>query len=124
MVEQKDKEIEALKAAADQKEIDFKAKDEAIATLTKERDDANSQLSTLNSQLSEKDEEIQKLQKQVENLKGEVKELAEKEAPMVDAGAGIPAGNGTGEVYEAKKASRVSRDNMSYEHVREAMAKK
>jgi hypothetical protein len=43
---------------------------------------------------------------------------------MVNAGAGIPAGNGTGEAPKVKNASRVSRDNMSYEHVREAMAKK
>lgn len=119
MIADKDKEIADLKALAEQKEIDFKAKKEAIEVLTKERDDANSQLSTLNSQLSEKGEEIQKLQKKVEALKAEVKELSEKPDPMVNGDAGVPADNGTGEAPK-QKTSRVQR-GMSYHQIREAM---
>lgn len=118
MVEQKDKEINDLKAAADQKEIDFKAKDETIASLTKERDDAN-------ASIKEKDEEIDKLKKQVEDLKAEVKELSEKPAPMINAGAGIPAGNGTGEApkYEGAVKSEIKPD-MSVDEIRKRLREK
>lgn len=118
MVEKKDKEIADLKAAADQKEIDFKAKDETIATLTKERDDANASIKA-------KDEQIEKLTKQVEDLKAEVKELSENPTPMVNAGAGIPAGNGTGEApkYEGAVKSEINAD-MSVDEIRKRLREK
>ena len=59
---------------------------------------------------------IEKLHKQVKELQGEVKELSEKPAPMVDAGAGIPQDNGTGEA--PKKQERITSD-MSYEEIQE-----
>ena len=107
---------------------------ETLATLNgiaEERDQANSQLSTLNSQLDEQGKAltaaeakiaehvatIEKLNKQVKELQSEVKELSEKPAPMVDAGAGIPQDNGTGEAPKQKK--RITR-NMSYEEIRAA----
>ena len=119
-IAEKDKEIAQLK--------------ETLATLNgiaEERDQANSQLSTLNSQLDEQGKAltaaeakiaehvatIEKLNKQVKELQGEVKELSEKPAPMVDAGAGIPQDNGTGEAPKQKK--RITR-NMSYEEIRAA----
>jgi hypothetical protein len=37
---------------------------------------------------------------------------------MVDAGAGIPAGNGTGEAPKVHE-KRITRQNMTYEHCRE-----
>jgi len=118
MIADKDKEIAELKAAAEEKETDFKAKEVAIETLTKERDDANSQLSTLNSQLSEKDATIETLTKQVADLQAEVKELAGKPGSMTNEQAGIPAGNGIGDAPKVHQ-KRITRENMTYEHCRE-----
>lgn len=128
---------QALVAQRDQQIAQLK---ETLATLNgiaEERDQANSQLSTLNYQLDEqgktiaehaatiaaKDAKIaehvatiEKLNKQVKELQSEVKELSEKPAPMVDAGAGIPQDNGTGE--GPKKQERITSD-MSYEEIQE-----
>lgn len=65
--------------------------------------------------------ENEKLQKQVADLQAEVKELSEKPAPMVDASAGVPEGNATGEAPKAPRQSRVKR-GMSYKEIRAAMA--
>ena len=110
MVEKKDKEISELKAT-------LEVQKNNIAQLQADKEKAEIDFKA-------KDDKIAGMQKQIDDLKAEVKELSENPTPMVNAGAGIPAGNGTGDAPKVKNASRVSRDNMSYEHVREAMAKK
>lgn len=61
---------------------------------------------------------IEALTKQVADLKAEVKELSGKPAPMLDAAAGAPAGNGTGEAPQVGYKKRITRENMTYEHCR------
>ena len=126
--------LESAQALVAQRDQEIAQLKETLATLNgiaEERDQANSQLSTLNSQLDEQGKAltaaeakiaehvatIEKLNKQVKELQSEVKELSEKPAPMVDAGAGIPQDNGTGEAPKQKK--RITR-NMSYEEIRAA----
>ena len=126
--------LESAQALVAQRDQEIAQLKETLATLNgiaEERDQANSQLSTLNSQLDEQGKAltaaeakiaehvatIEKLNKQVKELQSEVKELSEKPAPMVDAGAGIPQDNGTGEAPKQKK--RITRD-MSYEEIRAA----
>lgn len=119
MIADKDKEIAELKADVDAKTtaIDSaKADIESLNGIIAERDKTIEEKGTT---IAAKDEEIKKLQAQVDSLKAEVKELSEKPAPMVDAGAGIPAGNGTGEAPK-QKVSRIKR-GMSYQQIREAM---
>ena len=126
MIEQKDKEIaenaktiknltEQLDAAKAELETAKGGITEKNATI-----EANVKIIEENAKvIAEKQAEIDKLTKQVADLKAEVKELSEKETPMVDAGAGIPAGNGTGEAPK-QKGSRIKR-GMSYKQIREAM---
>lgn len=102
-VAERDKTIEALTAEVNDK---VKAIAEHVATITAK-----------DAKIAEHTATIEKLQKQVKELQGEVKELSEKPAPMVDAGAGIPQDNGTGEAPKQKK--RITR-NMSYEEIRAA----
>jgi len=125
--------LESAQALVAQRDQEIAQLKETLATLNgiaEERDQANSQLSTLNSQLDEQGKAltaaeakiaehvatIEKLNKQVKELQSEVKELSEKPAPMVDAGAGIPQDNGTGEA--PKKQERITSD-MSYEEIQE-----
>ena len=70
--------------------------------------------------LTEKDASIEALQKKVADLQAEVKELSEKPAPMANAGAGVPAGNGTGEAPKANQHQRV-KAGMTYEEIRKAV---
>lgn len=70
--------------------------------------------------LTEKDASIEALQKKVADLQAEVKELSEKPAPMTNAGAGVPAGNGTGEAPKANQHQRV-KAGMTYEEIRKAV---
>lgn len=118
MIAEKDKEIAELKADVDAKvtalnsaKADIETKDGIIA----EKDKAIDESSKI---IAGKQAEIDKLTKQVADLKAEVKELIEKETPMVDAGAGIPAGNGTGEAPKVHE-KRITRQNMTYKHCRE-----
>ena len=67
--------------------------------------------------LTEKDASIEALQKKVADLQAEVKELSEKPAPMANAGAGVPAGNGTGEAPKVNQHQRV-KAGMTYEEIR------
>jgi uncharacterized coiled-coil protein SlyX len=113
MIADKDKEIAELKADVDAKvtalnsaKADIETKDGMIA----EKDKAIDESAKI---IAGKQAEIDKLTKQVADLKAEVKELSEKPAPMVDADAGIPAGNGTGEAPKVKQ-SKFHR-GMSYE---------
>ena len=121
----KDKEIESLKEACEgqknnigqlQADVDAARKglDEANATI-EAKDKAIDESAKI---IAEKQAEIDKLTQQVADLKAEVKELSEKEAPMIDAGAGVPAGNGTGEAPKVHQ-KRITRENMTYEHCRQ-----
>ena len=67
--------------------------------------------------LTEKDASIEALQKKVADLQAEVKELSEKPAPMTNADAGVPAGNGTGEAPKVNQHQRV-KAGMTYEEIR------
>ena len=125
MIADKDKEIESLKEACEgqknnigqlQADVDAARKglDEANATI-EAKDKAIDESAKI---IAEKQAEIDKLTQQVTDLKAEVKELSEKEAPMIDAGAGVPAGNGTGEAPKVHQ-KRITRENMTYEHCRQ-----
>ncbi len=93
-----------------------------IESLAEQLDAARAELETAKGGIAEKDAEIGKLQKQVADLKAEVKELSGKPAPMVDAQAGVPDGNGTGEAPQPKQ-SRFRR-GMNYKEYRQAAAGK
>ena len=75
-------------------------------------------MEALRKESSDKDSVIEKLQKQVADLRAEVKELADKPAPMTDAGSGVPADNGMGEAPKVQNQPRF-RSGMSYEEIRE-----
>lgn len=111
MIADKDKEIEGLKAEIAEKAGIIDKSDKEIA----------SQAETIEENakaIAEKDALIEKLQKQVADLKAEVKDLSENPDPMVKEGAGVPAGNGTGEAPKVRE-KRITRQNMTYEHCRE-----
>ena len=119
MIADKDKEIAELKADVDAKAVAIDSAKTDIESLNGIIAEKDKNIEENAKAIAKKDEEIQKLQAQVDSLKAEVKELSEKPAPMVDAGAGIPAGNGTGDAPQ-QKGSRIKR-GMSYEQIREAM---
>ena len=120
-----DEELKEAKAT-----IEENAK--TIENLTEQLDAAKAELETAKGGISEKNATIEanvkaiaelkeandKLTKQVADLKAEVKELSEKPAPMVDAAAGVPAGNGTGEAPKLHE-KKITRENMTYEHCRQ-----
>lgn len=91
-------------------------RDKTIETLNAEKEN-------LNSQLSEKATAIEALQKKVASLQAEVKELSEKPTPMVDAQAGVPADNGTGEAPKENPHQRI-KPGMTYEEIRATQRKK
>jgi protease-4 len=98
-------ELETAKGGITEKDAAIEAKDKTIEENAKA--------------IAEKQAEIDKLTKQVADLKAEVKELSEKETPMVDAAAGVPSGNGTGEApkFEGAVKSEISADD-SIEDIR------
>ena len=132
-IAEKDKEIAQLKETLatlngiaeerDQANATLAERDKTIETLTAEKDEQGKTIAEHVATITAKDAKIaehvatiEKLHKQVKELQGEVKELSEKPAPMVDAGAGIPQDNGTGEA--PKKQERITSD-MSYEEIQE-----
>ena len=133
MIAEKDKEIAQLKETLatlngiaeerDQANATIAERDKTIETLTAEKDEQGKTIAEHVATITAKDAKIaehvatiEKLNKQVKELQSEVKELSEKPAPMVDAGAGIPQDNGTGEA--PKKQERITSD-MSYEEIQE-----
>ena len=125
MIADKDKEIAELKADKDTLNGLIAKNEETIEEMrgfVSERDKAIEEKDkTIDDSakiIAEKQAEIDKLAKQVADLKAEVKELSEKPAPMVDASAGVPAGNGTGDAPKVN-SKRITRENMTYEHCRE-----
>lgn len=132
-IAEKDKEIAQLKETLatlngiaeerEQANATLAERDKTIETLTAEKDEQGKTIAEHVATITAKDAKIaehvatiEKLHKQVKELQGEVKELSEKPAPMVDAGAGIPQDNGTGEA--PKKQERITSD-MSYEEIQE-----
>lgn len=132
-IAEKDKEIAQLKETLatlngiaeerDQANATLAERDKTIETLTAEVDEKGKTIAEHAATITAKDAKIaehtatiEKLNKQVKELQSEVKELSEKPAPMVDAGAGIPQDNGTGE--GPKKQERITSD-MSYEEIQE-----
>ena len=119
MIADKDKEIAELKADVDAKAVAIDSAKTDIESLNGIIAEKDKNIEENAKAIAKKDEEIQKLQAQVDSLKAEVKELSEDPAPMVDGGAGIPAGNGTGDAPQ-QKGGRIKR-GMSYKQIREAM---
>lgn len=132
-IAEKDAEIAQLKETLatlngiaeerDQANATLAERDKAIETLTAEKDEQGKTIAEHVATIAAKDAKIaeyvatiEKLNKQVKELQSEVKELSEKPAPMVDAGAGTPQDNGTGE--GPKKQERITSD-MSYEEIQE-----
>lgn len=126
-IAEKDKEIAQLKETLaalngidEERDAAIQERNDISASLEKAGLDYAEQgkaLTAAEAKIAEHVATIEKLQKQVKELQSEVKELSEKPAPMVDAGAGIPQDNGTGEAPKQKK--RITRD-MSYEEIRAA----
>ena len=113
-IAERDKTIAELKEQVSGMEISLKDRAEELGvafTRIEEKDKA----------IADALAENEKLQKQVAYLQAEVKELSEKPAPMVDASAGVPEGNATGEAPKAPRQSRIKR-GMSYKEIRAAMA--
>lgn len=125
-IAEKDQEITQLKETLatlngiaeerDQANATVAERDKTIETLTAEKDEQGKTITEKDAKIAEHVATIEKLQKQVKELQGEIKELSEKPAPMVDAGAGIPQDNGTGEA--PKKQERITSD-MSYEEIQQ-----
>lgn len=132
-IAEKDKEIAQLKETLatlngiaeerDQANATLVERDKTIETLTAEKDEQGKTIAEHAATIAAKDAKIaehtatiEKLNKQVKELQSEVKELSEKPAPMVDAGAGIPQDNGTGE--GPKKQERITSE-MTYEEIQE-----
>lgn len=65
------KQVDDLKAAADQKEIDFKAGETKIAELTTELDGAKASLTTAQNTIAERDQQISDLNAQIEELQND-----------------------------------------------------
>lgn len=125
-IAEKDKEIAQLKETlatlngiAEERDTAIQERNDISASLEKAGLDYAEQgkaLTAAEAKIAEHVATIEKLNKQVKELQSEVKELSEKPAPMVDAGAGIPQDNGTGE--GPKKQERITSD-MSYEEIQE-----
>ena len=126
LVAQRDLEIAQLKETlatlngiAEERDAAIQERNDISASLEKAGLDYAEQgkaLTAAEAKIAEHVATIEKLNKQVKELQSEVKELSEKPAPMVDAGAGIPQDNGTGE--GPKKQERITSD-MSYEEIQE-----
>jgi len=134
MIAEKDKEIAELKESLATLNGIAEERDEAQANVAEaqknfneaqaviaERDKTIAEhvatIAAKDAALTEKDASIEALQKKVADLQAEVKELSEKPAPMTNAGAGVPAGNGTGEAPKANQHQRV-KAGMTYEEIR------
>lgn len=120
IAQERDQTAEELAAALtgiDEKETAIAAKDEAIAERDKTIAEHVATIAAKDAALTEKDASIEALQKKVADLQAEVKELSEKPAPMTNADAGVPAGNGTGEAPKVNQHQRV-KAGMTYEEIR------
>ena len=141
MIAEKDKEIATLKESlatlngiAQERDKAMAIIDEAQANVAEAQKDFNeaqaviaerdktiaehvATIAAKDAALTEKDASIEALQKKVADLQAEVKELSEKPAPMTNADAGVPAGNGTGEAPKVNQHQRI-KAGMTYKEIR------
>jgi len=139
-IAEKDKEIAQLKETLatlngiaeerDQANATLAERDKTIETLTVEKDEQGKTIAEHVATITAKDAKIaehvatiEKLQKQVKELQSEVKEFSEKPAPMVDAGAGIPQDNGTGEAPQYNGIKSVVKPGMTPKEIAAALRK-
>jgi len=141
MIAEKDKEIATLKESlatlngiAQERDAAVQERNDVSASLEKAGQDYAEQgkaladaeakiaehvatIAAKDAAIAAKDANIEALQKKVADLQAEVKELSEKPAPMTNADAGVPAGNGTGEAPKVNQHQRV-KAGMTYEEIR------
>ena len=121
-VEAAQEEIDRIADTLHSAESLVEERDKRIAELQADKDVLADQNRRSEETIKEMRSTIEKLQKQVADLKAEVKELAGKPAPMIDAAAGVPADNGTGDTPKVNEHLRIQR-GMSYEEIRETVKK-
>lgn len=110
MLEKKDVHIAKLMEQLGQTTNTIAERDHSIGQLQADVDAARKGLDEKDALIAERDKTITELQttieaqkKQLAEKEAEIKELAGAPAHMVDAGAGIPAGNGTGDAPKQKQ---------------------
>ena len=120
LVEEKDKTITALQGDMEviAKERDEKSKDLAAALKNLEEKDLT--IAGMQESIDKLTAELDAKKKALAEKEAEIKELADKPAPMVDASAGVPAANGTGEAPKPQKQQRI-KPGMSYEEIRKTL---
>lgn len=120
IAEERDKKAEELETALTsiaEKETAIEAHVATIAERDKTIAEHVATIAAKDAALTEKDASIEALQKKVADLQAEVKELSEKPAPMTNADAGVPAGNGTGEAPKVNQHQRI-KAGMTYKEIR------
>ena len=139
-IAEKDQEIAQLKETLatlngiaeerDQANAAVAERDKTIETLTAEKDEQGKTIAEHVATIAAKDAAIaehtatiEKLNKQVKELQSEVKELSEKPAPMVDAGAGIPQDNGTGDAPKYNGIKSAVKPGMTPKEIAAALRK-
>ena len=139
-IAEKDKEIAQLKETLatlngiaeerDQAKTTLAERDKTIEALTAEKDEQGKTIAEHAATIAAKDAKIaehvatiEKLNKQVKELQSEVKELSEKPAPMVDAGAGIPQDNGTGDAPQYNGIKSAVKPGMTPKEIAAALRK-
>jgi len=132
-IAEKDKEIAQLKETLatlngiaeerDQANATLAERDKTIETLTAEVDEKGKAITAAEAKIAEHVATIEKLNKQVKELQSEVKELSEKPAPMVDAGAGIPQDNGTGDAPQYNGIKSAVKPGMTPKEIAAALRK-
>lgn len=133
LVAQRDQEITQLKETLatlngiaderDQANTTVAERDKTIEALTAEKDEQGKAITAAEAKIAEHVATIEKLQKQVKELQSEVKELSEKPAPMVDAGAGIPQDNGTGDAPQYNGIKSAVKPGMTPKEIAAALRK-
>lgn len=110
MIADKDKTIAGLKEALEANNATIADRDKEIADISASLEKAGEDYAERGKALAEAEAKIADLQatieaqkKQLAEKEAEIKELADKPAPMTDAAAGVPAGNGTGEAPKQKQ---------------------
>lgn len=132
-IAEKDKEIAQLKdtlatlnGIAEERDAAIQERNDASASLEKAGLDYAEQgkaLTAAEAKIAEHVATIEKLNKQVKELQSEVKELSEKPAPMVDAGAGIPQDNGTGDAPQYNGIKSAVKPGMTPKEIAAALRK-
>ena len=128
---QTEKLIEELSARHAEEISTLSAEKERLNDMVTERDGIIAERDGI---IAERDKTIAEQQARIEELTAEVaaqkkalsekdaeiKELSEKPTPMVDASAGVPADNGTGDAPKSGNPTPI-RPGMTYRQIREAM---